>query len=390
MDKISSVMSTYARFPVAFVRGQGCLLWDEENREYLDFLAGIGVNNLGHCPPTVVAAIREQAGQLMHVSNLYRIPAQERLADLLAAHSFADQVFFCNSGAEANEAAIKMVRKTMKNRGQPDRFEVITALDGFHGRTLGTLAATAQEKVQRGFEPLMPGFRYVPYNNPEAVEAAITSATAAIMVEPVQGEAGVRIPAKDYLQALREIADRHQLLLVLDEVQTGMGRTGRLWCHQWTSTTPDIMTIAKALASGLPMGACLATQDVASAFSPGSHGSTFGGSPLVATAALATLDVILKSGFLAEVVAKGEYLHSRLSALKTQHKRIKEVRHVGLMAAIELNSPAEVIVSDCLARGLLVSCQMGTVIRLLPPLIVTREEIDRAAAILDVVFAENS
>ena len=398
----ASVMATYARFPVAFVRGEGTRLWDESGQEYLDFIAGVGVNNLGHCPPAVVAAIREQAGQLIHTSNLYRIPLQERLAQRLTDHCFADRIFFCNSGAEANEAAIKLVRKHAQSRdggrekgterdsnsSSVRRFEIITVVNSFHGRTFATLTATGQEKVRRGYDPLLPGFSYVPYNQPEAVERAITPTTAAIMVEPIQGEAGVIIPDESYLPALREIADRYGLLLVFDEVQTGMGRTGRLWCHQWSDITPDIMTTAKAMASGLPMGACLATEEVARAFSAGSHGSTFGGSPLVSAAALATLDVLLEQGVLESVTAKGAYLVERLSSLQQRHKLLKAVRGRGLMVAVELNSPAEEVLGVCLSRGLLLSCQMGTVLRFLPPLTVTHEEIDQAVTILDGVLTD--
>ena len=391
----AALMGTYARLPVAFVRGEGTRLWDDTGRVYLDFLSGIGVNNLGHCPPAVVAAIREQAGLLIHTSNLYRIPLQEKLAQRLVEGCFADRVFFCNSGAEANEAAIKLVRRYTQERDkgrerlQSGRFEVITAINSFHGRTLATLAATGQEKVQRGYDPLMPGFRHVPYNQPEAVERAITPATAAIMVEPIQGEAGIMIPDDGYLPALRAMADRHGLLLVLDEVQTGLGRTGRMWCHQWSGITPDIMTTAKSLASGLPMGACLATEEVARSFSPGSHGSTFGGTPLVSAAALATLEVLLDQGVLAGVEAKGAYLLDRLRALQQRHEMVKAVRGRGLMLAVELNSPAEEILGVCLSRGLLLSCQMGTVLRLLPPLTVTQEEMDQAVAILDGVLTDS-
>lgn len=390
----SALMRTYARFPVAFVRGEGTRLWDDVGHEYLDFIAGIGVNNLGHCPPAVVAAVREQVGQLIHTSNLYRVPLQEQLAQRLVSHCFADQVFFCNSGAEANEAALKLVRKHAQDRDRgrdrvpSGRFEVITATNSFHGRTLATLTASGQEKVRRGYEPLMPGFHYVPYNQPEAVEKAITEVTAAILVEPIQGESGVMIPDEGYLPALRAIADRHELLLVMDEVQTGMGRTGRLWCHQWSDVTPDIMTIAKALASGLPMGACLATKEVAQSFSPGSHGSTFGGTPLVSAAALATLEVLLDQGVLASVEARGAYLLDALHALQQRHKLVKSVRGRGLMAAIELNSPAEEVLGVCLSRGLLLSCQMGTILRFLPPLTVSQGEIDLAIAILDGVLID--
>lgn len=388
MSNNRSVMPTYGRFPVAFERGEGSNIWDENGKKYLDFLSGIGVNNLGHCHPKVVEAVRDQVGRLIHTSNLYTIPAQEKLANRLTDTCFADLVFFCNSGAEANEAAIKMARKSMRDRGNPGRFEIITAINSFHGRTMATLTATGQEKVQRGFDPLVPGFRYVPFNDVNAVEGAITSYTAAIMVEPIQGEAGIQIPDAGYLEALRKICDREGLLLILDEVQTGMGRTGKMWNHQWTNVVPDIMTSAKALASGLPMGACLASRKIAKAFSPGTHGSTFGGSPLVSTAALATLEVLLDDGVLDEVVAKGEHLLSRLTLLQSHHKLVKAVRVQGLMAAIELNSPVEEVVSVALARGLLVSCQMGTIIRLLPPLTVSLDEIDQAITILNDAIAD--
>ncbi|MBF0296742.1 MAG: aspartate aminotransferase family protein [Magnetococcales bacterium] len=388
MSELHPIMTTYGRFPVAFARGAGCRLWDEDGREYLDFLSGIGVNNLGHCPPKVVAALREQAGTLIHTSNLYRIPLQEKLAARLVATGFADQVFFCNSGAEANEAAIKLTRKVMRDRGHPGRFEIITACNGFHGRTLATLSATAQEKVQRGFEPLMPGFRYVHFDDPAAVEKAISPYTAGILVEPIQGESGVRIPDPGYLAALRAIADRHGLLLILDEVQTGMGRTGKFWCHQWSGIAPDILTVAKGLASGVPMGACLATAEVAASFTPGTHASTFGGNPLACAAALATLETLLDDGVLAGVVAKGEYLAGRLRALADEHEMILAVRNMGLMAAVELNVPAEEVNAMCLNRGLLLSCQMGTTLRMLPPLIVTEEEIDRGMAILGSVLTD--
>lgn len=388
MNDIHPIMSTYGRNPVAFVRGEGTRLWDEEGREYLDFLAGIGVNNLGHCPPKVVAAIQEQAGRLIHTSNLYRIPLQEKLAKRLTETCFADQVFFCNSGAEANEAAIKLTRKTMRDRGHPGRFEIITAINGFHGRTLATLSATAQEKVQRGFEPLMPGFRYVPFNDPVAVEKAISPYTAGILVEPIQGESGVQIPDEGYLEALRAITRQHDLLLILDEVQTGMGRTGKFWGHQWSSVTPDIMTVAKGLASGVPMGACLATAAVAAAFSPGTHASTFGGNPLACAASLATLTMLLEDGVLSQVTQKGDYLAQQMQILLPQHKSVKAIRHRGLMAAVELNVPVEEVAAMCVSRGLLLSCQMGTTLRMLPPLTISLEEIKQGVAILDSVLTD--
>jgi acetylornithine/N-succinyldiaminopimelate aminotransferase len=391
----SALMPNYARLPVAFVRGQGTRLWDDAGREYLDFLSGIGVNNLGHCPPAVVAAVQEQVAQLIHTSNLYRVPLQEQLAQRLVETSFADRVFFCNSGAEANEAAIKLARRYTQERdkghkrAQSGRYEIITAINSFHGRTMATLSATGQEKVQRGYEPLLPGFRHVAYNNVEAVAKAITPNTAAILVEPIQGESGIVIPGDDYLPALRKLADDNGLLLVFDEVQTGLGRTGKLWCHQWSGITPDIMTTAKSLASGLPMGACMAREEVARVFSPGSHGSTFGGTPLVSAAALATLHTLLDQGVIAGVIAKGAYLLERLQQLQQKHEMIRMVRGRGLMLAVELNSPAEEILGVCLTRGLLLSCQMGTILRVLPPLTVSQEEMEQAVAILDGVLTDS-
>ncbi|MEO5329284.1 MAG: aspartate aminotransferase family protein [Magnetococcus sp. THC-1_WYH] len=387
MLKMPHVIPSYSRFPVSFVRGEGTTLWDDDGKSYLDFLSGIGVNNLGHAHPKVVAAIREQAGRLMHTCNLYRIPLQEALAEALTASCFAEQVFFCNSGAEANEAAIKLARKTMFDRKQSHRYEIITANNGFHGRTLATLTATAQDKVQKGFAPLPTGFKYVPYNNLPAMEQAIGEHTAAILVEPIQGESGIVIPDPGYLPALRDMADRHDLLLIYDEVQTGMGRSGRFWCHQHhVGAVPDIMTSAKALASGIPMGACLTTAKIATAFSAGAHGSTFGGNPLASAAALATMAVINGDGFLQSVVEKGDYLLAGLKKIAANHKMVTDVRGCGLLVGVQLNSPAEEAVSICLSRGLLVSCQMGTVIRMLPPLIVDQEEIDRALAILSSVL----
>ncbi|MBF0187640.1 MAG: acetylornithine transaminase [Magnetococcales bacterium] len=381
-------MSTYARYPVAFERGEGCRVWDSDGKEYLDFLSGIGVNNLGHCPPKVVEAIRQQAGSLIHTSNLYRIPGQERLAERLTESCFADQAFFCNSGAEANEAAIKLVRKYQRDNGRPGRFEIITTINSFHGRTITTLTASGQEKVQRGFDPLAPGFRYVPFGDIEAVEKAVSSYTAAILVEPIQGEAGVRVPPDGYLEALRRIADHHDLLLVFDEVQTGMGRTGRMWGHQWTKVAPDVMTIAKAIASGLPMGACLASARVAKTLSPGTHGSTFGGNPLCCAAANATLDMLLDDGVLEGAEEKGKRFEAGLRDIMERHKLVKEVRGRGLMLAMVLNAPAEEVAAISLSRGLLLNCTMGTILRFLPPLIVSDEEIERALTILDGVLTD--
>lgn len=385
---MTALMSTYARYPVGFTRGDGSRMTDEKGKSYLDFLAGIGVNNLGHCHPKVVEAIRAQAGTLIHTSNLYRIPLQEEAAAKLTGTCFADQAFFSNSGAEANEAAIKLARKCMKDRGMPGRYEIVTAEKSFHGRTLATLAATGQAKVKVGFEPLTPGFRHVPYNDLDALEKSVSSYTAAIMLEPIQGEAGVRIPDPDYIAGAREIADNADILLILDEVQCGMGRTGKFWAHQHGSAIPDIMTVSKALASGVPMGACLAIQSVADSFTQGSHGSTFGGNPLACAAANATLDVMLEEGFLAGVAEKGAYFLEKLQEIAAKHKRVKEARGHGMMLSLELNQPAEEAAAICLQRGLLLNCALGTNLRLLPPLTASREEIDEAVSILDGVLID--
>ncbi|MBF0427182.1 MAG: aminotransferase class III-fold pyridoxal phosphate-dependent enzyme, partial [Magnetococcales bacterium] len=305
------------------------------------------------------------------------------------AGCFPGRLFFCNGGAEANEAAIKLVRKYMKDRGQPGRFEIITALEGFHGRTLATLTASAQERVQRGYDPLPPGFRYAPYDDLPGVERLIGPYTAGILVEAIQGEAGVRIPSPGYLEGLRRIADRHGILLMVDEVQTGGGRTGRMWAHQWSDVIPDIMTASKGLASGLPLGFCLAGERVAATFSPGTHGSTSGGNPLVCAAALATLDELEgENGIIAQVTEKGVYLLERLRGLQKNHRMVKDVRGRGLMVAIELNASAEDAAAISLSRGLLVNCVQGTILRLLPPLVVSREEIDEGMAILDSVLVD--
>jgi len=273
------IMKTYGRYPIVPVRGEGCRVWDADGNEYLDFLAGVAVNNLGHCHPRVVKAIQDQAASLIHCSNYYQIPQQIELAELLCSHSFADRAFFCNSGAEANEAAIKLARKYSRDTYGPERFEIITAADSFHGRTMATVSATGQEKVQRFFDPLLHGFKHVPFNDVAAIEAAITPTTCAVMLEPIQGEGGINVPDRDYLAKVRELCDRHKLILILDEVQTGIGRTGKLFAYQHFGITPDIMTLAKALAGGAPIGTMLAREEIAAAFVPGTHGSTFGGNP---------------------------------------------------------------------------------------------------------------
>lgn len=382
------IMKTYGRYPIVPVRGEGCRLWDVDGNEYLDFLGGVAVNNLGHCHPKVVAALQKQAAELIHCSNYYQIPQQIELAELLCNHSFADKAFFCNSGAEANEAAIKLARKYSRDTFGPERYEIITAADSFHGRTMATVSATGQEKVQRFFDPLLHGFKHVPFNDVAALEAAVTSTTCAIMLEPIQGEGGVNMPSPGYFQAVREICDRHGLLLIFDEVQVGMGRTGKLFAYEHFGVTPDIMTLAKALAGGAPIGTMLAKDKFAVAFVPGTHGSTFGGNPLVCAAAIATIRTILEDGLLNRCEEIGEYLTGELETLGRKYPFVKEVRGVGLMIGMSLNIPGSDIVKKGHQRGVLLNVTHDTVLRFVPALIVTRQEIDTMIAILDGIFAE--
>lgn len=385
----SYIMKTYGRYPIAPIRGEGCRLWDADGKEYLDFLAGVAVNNLGHCHPKVVKALQDQAASLIHCSNYYQIPQQIELAELLCCHSFADKAFFCNSGAEANEAAIKLARKYSRETfDNPERYEIITATDSFHGRTMATVSATGQEKVQRFFDPLLHGFAHVPFNNLPALEAAVTPLTCAIMLEPIQGEGGINIPSIEYMQGVRELCDRHRLLLILDEVQVGMGRTGKLFAHEHFGITPDIMTLAKALAGGAPIGTMLATDQVAASFSPGTHGSTFGGNPLVTAAAIATTRAILEEGLLNRAEEMGEYLHGELETLGARYPFVKEVRGIGLMIGMSLSIPGADIVKQGHQRGLLLNVTHDTVLRFVPPLIVTKQEVNRMIGILDGIFKE--
>ena len=382
------IMRTYGRYPMVPVRGEGCRVWDADGREYLDFLAGVAVNNLGHCHPKVVAALRKQAGELIHCSNYYHIPNQIELAELLCAHSFADKVFFCNSGAEANEAAIKLARKFSREKFGVDRYEIITAIASFHGRTMATVSATGQEKVQKFFDPLLHGFRHVPFNDAAALRQSIGPNTCAVMLEPIQGEGGVVVPSAEYFRDVRRICDQQNLLLIFDEVQVGLGRTGKLFAHEHFGITPDIMTLAKALAGGAPIGAMLARDEIAASFGPGTHGSTFGGNPLVTAAALATVRVILEDGILNRTEEIGDYLLGELEQLKKRFLFVSDVRGIGLMIGMEVSVPAADIVKKGLERGLLLNVAQDTVLRFVPPLIVTKQEIDTMIGILDGIFAE--
>lgn len=381
------VMKTYGRYPIVAERGEGCRLWDVDGKAYLDFLAGVAVNNLGHCHPKVVAALREQAGRLLHCSNFYHIPQQVELAEWLCEHSFAERVFFCNSGAEANEAAMKLARKHSNDKHGEDRFEVITALASFHGRTIGAISATGQEKVKAGFTPMLEGFKHVPFGDVEAMRQAITPQSCAIMLEPLQGEGGVNVAPSGYLKAVRELCDEFDLLLIFDEVQVGCGRTGTLWAYEQDEVIPDVMTLAKALAGGPPIGALLTTEGLAASLGPGTHGSTFGGNPLVCAAALAAMQTINEKTLLDNCRAMGAYLTEKLEQLKGKYSFIKEIRGLGLIIGVELAIQGGPLVIKAMERGLLMNCTVGNVLRFVPPLIVNRAEIDEAMTILDEVLA---
>ncbi len=380
-----NIIGTYRRQPVVFVRGEGAHLWDTEGKEYVDFVAGIAVCSLGHSHPGVVEAIRKQAGTLMHVSNLYYTEPQIRFAGMLVENSFADRVFFCNSGAEANEAAIKLARK-YGHDNLNGRYEILTMKGSFHGRTLAAITATGQEKFHVGFSPLPEGFRYVPFDDVKALEKAVSKKTCAVLLEPIQGEGGVRVPDEGYLRAVRELCDRKGILMILDEVQTGMGRTGKLFGYEHYGVTPDIMTLAKALGNGVPAGALAATEKVAASFGPGTHASTFGGNPLAMAAAIATLEAILAEGFLENCRKMGEYLQERLWSLRKDHPVVQDVRGKGLLVGLDLTVEGSSIVKACLERGVLINCTFDHILRMVPPLVVTRQDVDRLVKVLDEVM----
>jgi len=384
----NNIMGTYRRFPIVLTRGEDVRVWDNNGKEYLDFVAGIAVCSLGHSHPAVVHAITRQAETLMHVSNLYYIEPQIHFARRLVENSFADKVFFCNSGAEANEGAIKLARKYAFDNMTPGRYELITMKDSFHGRTLATITATGQKKFQIGFDPLPAGFNYVPFNDLPALEAAVTERTCGVLLEPIQGEGGIIMPDNDYLRKVRALCDEKGILMILDEVQVGMGRTGRLFAHEYEHIKPDIMTLAKALGNGFPMGALLATDRVASAFVPGSHASTFGGNPLAMAAGLAVLETMLKEGFLENCRRLGKYFLESLENLKIKYPYIKEVRGRGLILGMELTLEGTDIVRSCMEKGLLINCTNGNVLRFVPPLIITESDVDKAVEILDRAMGE--
>jgi predicted acetylornithine/succinylornithine family transaminase len=382
------VMNTYGRYPLILRKGRDMSVWSSDGKEYLDFVGGVAVNILGHCHPRVVMSIQKQAQRLIHVSNYYHIEPQIALAKLLVEHSFADKVFFCNSGAEANEAAIKLARKFGKDSIGPSAFEIITAVNSFHGRTFGAMTATGEEKIRKGFDPLLPGFRYVPFNDLDALKKEVSKDTCAVMLEPVQGEGGVVLPHPEYLKGVRHICDENNLLLILDEVQTGMGRTGKLFAYEHFGITPDIMAIAKGLGGGVPIGAMLATDRVASAFQPGNHATTFGGNPLVCSAAIATLETLLEDGILLDQCLRmGAYFIERLEYLKKQFPGlVTEVRGMGLLIGMELSIECAGIVKSCLEKGILINCTAGNVLRFIPPLIVQRKHINTLVDLLYRLF----
>ena len=382
-------IGTYSRFPTVLVQGEGCRLVDADGREYLDFLAGIAVCSLGHCHPEVTRAICEQAGKLIHVSNLFHTQPQTELAEILVANSFADQAFFGNSGAEANEAAIKLARKY----SGAERYEVISLTGSFHGRTLATVAATGQPKFHQGFEPLPAGFLHAEFGDIASLEKLISPQTCAVLCEPLQGESGVRPLEREYLEKIRHLCDTNGLLLIFDEVQTGIGRTGTLFAYEQLGVVPDILTSAKALANGLPIGAMLTTREIAASFSVGTHASTFGGNPVSAAAAVATLKIMLADGFLDEVCSKGDYLAEKLSGLAAKYPEFASgQRGLGLIQGLVLTETGreqgQAIVQKLFERGVLINFAGSAVLRFIPPLIVSRAEIDIMARELDQVLAE--
>jgi acetylornithine aminotransferase len=377
---------TYTRFPLVFSKGQGSTLFDTSGRAYLDFVAGIAVCNLGHAHPKLGQTLAEQAGTLWHVSNLYYTTPQIELADWLVKHSFADRVFFGNSGAEANEAAIKLARKYFKERHEDGRFRIVTMEHSFHGRTMATLSATGQDKIKKGFDPVLQGFDYVPFNDAAALRSKIGSDTCAVLIEPVQGEGGVRCPKADYLKAVREICDETGALLIFDEIQTGMGRTGKLFAYEHFGIQPDVMTLAKALANGLPIGAMLAKEDIAAAFTAGSHASTFGGTPIVTSVAGQVCRMLVEEDIVEHAHAMGQYFKDRLLDLKTRHAMVVDVRGIGLLLGMKLNIEGAPLVNECMQRGFLINCIQDNILRFVPPLIITQAEIDSLIDCLDEVL----
>lgn len=379
------IINTYGARKLAMVRGEGTTLWDAEGNEYLDFFAGIAVVNLGHCHPVVTEAIAKQAQTLVHVSNLYYIEPQSELAALLTQHSFAERWFFCNSGTEATEAAVKLVRRYWSKKGTP-KPDIVCADSSFHGRSSAAMSATGQPKYREGYEPALPGFSHVPFNDIDALEKAITPSVGAVFLEPIQGEGGVNVADEDYFKKVRELCDQKNVLLVLDEIQTGLGRTGTLFAHEKMGFTPDVMLIAKGLGNGVPIGAVGCTEEIAAGFDPGMHGSTFGGNPLCTAAGVATLSVMLEPGFLDQVAQVGRYFKAGLKELQSKHASIIDVRGEGMMLGVELNVAGGPAIAGMLDKGIICGPAGANIVRFLPPLIVTQTEVDRVLQSFDDVL----
>ena len=378
------VIANYKRLPRVIVKGEGCYLWDADGNKILDMFPGWAVSGIGHCHPKVVEALRKQAGELLHIDNTFYSEQQGQLAKLLSERGFGGKCFFCNSGAEANEAALKLARLATAE----GKYKFITAEGSFHGRTFATVTATAQPRYHEGFLPLLPGFVYVPYNDEKALEKAFTDEVAAVMVEPIQGEGGINVATKEYLETIRQLCDENGAMMILDEVQTGMGRTGKWFAYQHYNIEPDILTLAKALGGGVAIGAMMAKQEVADKLVPGKHASTFGGNCIACAAGIAVVEAIEEDNLLDNAVQMGRYAKEKLEGLKEKHKIIKEVRGIGLMIGVQLASPGAEIVDKCLAKGLRINCTNNTVLRLMAAMIVTKEQIDETINILDSVLGE--
>jgi acetylornithine/N-succinyldiaminopimelate aminotransferase len=388
VEKASRYLAhTYTRYPIVPTKGEGCWLWDMDGRRYLDFLAGIAVCNLGHARKEVVEGVTAQAAKLFHTSNLFYIEPQIKAAILLTENSFGDKVFFCNSGAEANEAAIKLARRYSWKKYGEGRHEIIVMKNSFHGRTMCALSATGQFKFHEGFEPMLPGFTYVPFNDLEAVEKAISAKTCAVMLEPIQAEGGIYPARQEYLKGLRELTREKDILMILDEVQTGMGRTGKFFGYEHYGIEPDIMSLAKALGNGFPVGAIVAKDEVMQAFEPGTHASTFGGNPLAAAAVVATINTLIDEGVIKNCEEMGRYLHGGLQSLQKKYGFIKEIRGMGLILGVELDIDGDAIQREFMKEGIIMNCTKGKILRLVPPLVVKAEEIDLFLETADGVFS---
>jgi len=379
------VIANYNRLPRVIVRGEGCYLYDADGNKILDMFPGWAVSGIGHCHPKVVEALRKQSEILLHIDNTFYSEPQGILAKLLSERAFGGKCFFCNSGAEANEAAMKLARLYTPK----EKYKFITAEGSFHGRTFATVTATAQPKYHEGFLPLLPGFIYVPFNNIEAIEKVFSDEVAAVMIEPIQGEGGINVASAEYISAIRELCDRHGAMMILDEVQTGIGRTGKWFAYQHYDVEPDMITMAKTLGGGVAIGAMMAKAEIAEVLKPGRHASTFGGNPIACAAAIAVIEAIEEENLLQNAIDMGNYTKNKLEQLKAKHSIIDHIRGRGLMIGIQLNGPGAKIVARCLEKGLRINCTHDTVIRFMPPMIVTKEQIDTAIEILDSVLTEN-